>query len=379
MIALYLLIILITFYGLSLMVDHFLIPAIYIVKERLHLSDDQAGTLISFVSSAPELSVAIISLSIAVRSGNMEVVSLAAGTVIGSALFSILFIVGASAWYSKKVLSWHSVMRDMLFYVISVALVYLFLFDGYVSMVESIIMLITYVIYTLIVSQWKKVALWLDKKSKKTTLEEEYTEEKAVLDLKEEQSLADAVAIDIAPWSKSNFIAKLFAYLFFMPHKELSWWKIIFNILLSIIGVILFSTLMVEYAVLLANTLAIPEAVVGLTILAAGTSIPDLLASVKTAKEGYGDTAIANAVGSNIFDILGNLGITYLIGTLFTGTALYVKNPNVEASTILLFASSLALIALLFAQKFKITKIASLFLMSCYIVYVAYEVWKVSV
>lgn len=361
------------------MVDHFLIPAIYIVKERLHLSDDQAGTLISFVSSAPELSVAIISLSIAVRSGNMEVVSLAAGTVIGSALFSILFIVGASAWYSKKVLSWHSVMRDMLFYVISVALVYLFLFDGYVSMVESIIMLITYVIYTLIVSQWKKVALWLDKKSKKTTLEEEYTEEKAVLDLKEEQSLADAVAIDIAPWSKSNFIAKLFAYLFFMPHKELSWWKIIFNILLSIIGVILFSTLMVEYAVLLANTLAIPEAVVGLTILAAGTSIPDLLASVKTAKEGYGDTAIANAVGSNIFDILGNLGITYLIGTLFTGTALYVKNPNVEASTILLFASSLALIALLFAQKFKITKIASLFLMSCYIVYVAYEVWKVSV
>lgn len=360
------------------MVDHFLIPAIYIVKERTRMSDDQAGTLISFVSSAPELSVAIISLYIAVQTNNMDIVSLAAGTVIGSALFSILFIVGASAWYSKKVLSWHSVLRDMLYYVGAVAAVFVYLMDGYISFWEAISMLILYGIYILIVSQWQKIGSWLEKKASTNILEKELLEEHKIMQQLEIESLEEQKAIDIAPWTIQNAIAKIIAYLFFMPHANLAWWKIIFNIILSIGGVILFSTLMVEYAVQLAHALAIPEAVIGLTILAAGTSIPDLLASVKTAKEGYGDTAIANAVGSNIFDILGNLGITYTIGTVLTGAALYVKNPNVEASTILLFASSLALIILLFAQRFKLTKVASILLMFAYFVYVGYEVWKVA-
>lgn len=102
---LYLVIILLTFYVLSIVVDLFLIPTLYVVKDKFSLSDDQAGTLISFISSAPELSVAIIALIIGQKTGNSDTIAMAAGTVIGSALFSILFIVGASAYYTKKKLS----------------------------------------------------------------------------------------------------------------------------------------------------------------------------------------------------------------------------------------------------------------------------------
>lgn len=66
---------------------------------------------------------------------------------------------------------------------------------------------------------------------------------------------------------------------------------------------------------IIGTTLGIPDTVMGLTFVAAGVSIPDALSSIAVIKEGYGDMAVSNAVGSNVFDILVCLGLPWLIQT----------------------------------------------------------------
>ncbi|VDK65553.1 unnamed protein product [Cylicostephanus goldi] len=71
----------------------------------------------------------------------------------------------------------------------------------------------------------------------------------------------------------------------------------------SILWIAFFSYLMVWWANTIGETLGIPTEVIGLTILAAGTSIPDLITSVIVARKGLGDMAVSSSVGSNIFDV----------------------------------------------------------------------------
>lgn len=63
------------------------------------------------------------------------------------------------------------------------------------------------------------------------------------------------------------------------------------------------------------STMGIPDTVMGLTFVAAGVSVPDALSSLAVVKEGYGDMAVSNAVGSNVFDILICLGLPWFIQT----------------------------------------------------------------
>ncbi|MEQ2209107.1 hypothetical protein XENOCAPTIV_024375, partial [Xenoophorus captivus] len=91
------------------------------------------------------------------------------------------------------------------------------------------------------------------------------------------------------------------------------------------------------------ETLSIPDTVMGLTLLAAGTSIPDTVASVMVAREGKADMAMSNIVGSNVFDML-CLGLPWFIRTAFVET-----NTPVEVnSTGLIFVSSTLLLSIVF-------------------------------
>lgn len=75
---------------------------------------------------------------------------------------------------------------------------------------------------------------------------------------------------------------------------------------------------MVELATIFGDTLGIPTVVMGLTILAAGTSVPDLLSSVIVAKQGEGDMAVSSSIGSNIFDVAVGLPVPWLVFSLVT-------------------------------------------------------------
>lgn len=78
-----------------------------------------------------------------------------------------------------------------------------------------------------------------------------------------------------------------------------------------------FSFFMVTWAEIIGNTIGIPSVILGLTVLAAGTSVPDLLSSVIVARRGAGDMAVSSSIGSNIFDILVGLPIPWILFTLW--------------------------------------------------------------
>jgi len=382
----YLFVIILTFWGLSLIVDRFLIPNIYTLKYRQSWTDDQTGTIISFVSSAPELSVSAISLFLAATTGGNQA-SMGPGTVIGSALFSILFIVGASSWFGSKKLSLPSTIRDLLYYVFSVLLVWFVVKDSLVTLTESLFLLVSFGIYFGIVLKWKFILQFLNDKvhssfideeeeTRKELAKEKDTEEEILIHIKDQNWTLDKNKNPFI--SLDHLVAKIFSFLFFrVDNKTFNYFKLIFNVLLSVGFVILFSTLMVNSAVEFSNILGISPVVISLTVLAVGTSVPDLLASAKTAREGYGDTAISNAVGSNIFDILANLGLTWFFGlVLFGFEPIPVDTSNLDSSIILLIASASTLIAVLIAKRFNLGKLISIVLMSSYVLYLVYEVLK---
>eukprot|EP00494_Astrolonche_serrata_P015881 UN16036 len=74
-----------------------------------------------------------------------------------------------------------------------------------------------------------------------------------------------------------------------------------------------FSVLMVDWTTLIGDYIGIPVVVMGVTFVAAGTSVPDLLSSVIVARQGFGDMAVSSSIGSNIFDILVGLPIPWLL------------------------------------------------------------------
>ncbi|KAK0065451.1 sodium/potassium/calcium exchanger isoform X1 [Biomphalaria pfeifferi] len=108
---------------------------------------------------------------------------------------------------------------------------------------------------------------------------------------------------------------------------------------LSVIYISLYSYIMVWMVSLAGDVWEIPSTITGLTIIAAGTSVPDLLSSVFVARDGYGDMAVSNAIGSNVFDILMCLGVPWLIDAIFitkTGTPINSEGMVFTVMTLLL-------------------------------------------
>lgn len=85
---------------------------------------------------------------------------------------------------------------------------------------------------------------------------------------------------------------------------------------LSIIWIAALSYVMVWMVTLIGYTMGIPDSIMGISFLAAGTSVPDAMSSVMVAKQGMGDMAISNTIGSNVFDILIGLAVPWFIHTV---------------------------------------------------------------
>ena len=107
-------------------------------------------------------------------------------------------------------------------------------------------------------------------------------------------------------------------------------------------------------------------------MLAAGTSVPDLIGSIVVAKQGRGDMAVSNAVGSNIFDILFGLGMPWVLVILIKGKDVEVESDNLNSSVALLFASVITLLFILISRKWHLKKFSGLVLIAFYAAYLVY-------
>nr|AYD91351.1 Sodium/potassium/calcium exchanger 1 [Aptychotrema vincentiana] len=133
----------------------------------------------------------------------------------------------------------------------------------------------------------------------------------------------------------------------------------------SILWIGAFSYLMVWWAHQVGETIGISEEIMGLTILAAGTSIPDLITSVIVARKGLGDMAVSSSVGSNIFDITVGLPVPWLLYTVFNYLQpVPVSSNGLFCAIVLLFLMLLFVIISIGLSKWKMNKILG-FTMFC--------------
>ena len=158
--------------------------------------------------------------------------------------------------------------------------------------------------------------------------------------------------------------------------KDMAWWKAILFVVLGAAGIILGGQLVVFGAKGLAlegaralkvENLDMAESLVGLTIVAVGTSLPELVTSTIAAKKGQNELALGNVIGSNIFNMLFVLGISATINPLTTGNQVLVDVFVMLGVTVMLFVFSLS---------GKLRKAHGWVLLGCYLLYLVYLVLR---
>ncbi|XP_023659416.1 sodium/potassium/calcium exchanger 3-like isoform X1 [Paramormyrops kingsleyae] len=140
----------------------------------------------------------------------------------------------------------------------------------------------------------------------------------------------------------------------------------------STLWIAVFSYLMVWMVTIISLTLDIPDFIMGITFLAAGTSVPDCMASLIVARQGLGDMAVSNSIGSNIFDILLGLGFPWVLRTLVVdyGTAVSIKNKGLVYSVILLLASVFLTVSSVHLNHWKLDRRLGFGLLFLYAIFI---------
>ncbi|XP_041657010.1 sodium/potassium/calcium exchanger 3-like isoform X1 [Cheilinus undulatus] len=139
----------------------------------------------------------------------------------------------------------------------------------------------------------------------------------------------------------------------------------------STLWIAVFSYLMVWMVTIISFTLDIPDYIMGITFLAAGTSVPDCMASLIVARQGMGDMAVSNSIGSNIFDILLGLGFPWALRTLVVdhGSTVSINNKGLVYSVILLLASVFLTVTSVHLNHWKLDRRLGLGLMFLYAIF----------
>jgi len=142
---------------------------------------------------------------------------------------------------------------------------------------------------------------------------------------------------------------------------------------LSLFWIGLFSNILYESTLVVSNTTGIPPAVSGVTVLAAGTSIPDLLSSYIVAKNGEGDMAVSSSIGSNIFDVTVGLPLPWLIYNIVNGKVVEVNTNSLGFSVLVLIAMLAAVIITIKCMAWKMTKSLGYVMLMLYVVFLVQE------
>ncbi|OQY58288.1 MAG: hypothetical protein B6245_12640 [Desulfobacteraceae bacterium 4572_88] len=300
-------------YILAVITDEFFVKSLEQISQVWKIPPSVAGaSLMAMGSSAPELFIAMLALF---KDGGANS-DVGIGTIVGSAVFNILVITGISAVIRDAKVTLPAIVRDTVFYLISIGFLLYAFWDGQIVLSESILFIVIYGGYL--------AFLFLVPMGDE--FEEPAKTEEKLSDTKEESRLQLV----------NRAITKNVGYLTGDAEKDY-----IRAFLASIFLIGALSWVLVDSAVIFANALGIPPVIIALTILAGGTSAPDLIASVIVARQGQGSMAVANAIGSNIFDILICLGLPWTIallfldrGTILVGTGELLLSVFILVSTV---------------------------------------------
>lgn len=384
------------FYALAMVCHHYFVPSLDIIIELCGISADVAGaTFMAAGGSAPEFFTSLIGVFIAVSDVGI-------GTIVGSAVFNVLFVIAACAFVSAEALKltvW-PLLRDSAFYTISLLSLLAFFIDDFIEWWESLLLFLWYCAYIvcmkfnsllevkfLDICSWARPSplvpdqelencnRWDEKKDQTQATKVEYTEIN-------KDKYKD---MEYRGYIKSGPVGGIFSkamWLISLPFMIPLWLTIPdpqdntcrkyfpITFFISILWIAVFSYFMVWWANITGETIGISDAVMGLTLLAAGTSVPDLISSVLVAKEGNGDMAVSSSIGSNIFDVTVGLPIPWLLYSLINQRAMEVNSTGLLCSIGMLFVMLLLVVISIIAFKWKMTKSMGGVMIALYIAFV---------
>lgn len=279
-------------------------------------------TIVAIGTASPEIAVSLQ----AAANGQGD---LTLGNVLGSNIFNILFILGVTSILAPILIAEQLIRKDAPILVGVSLLTFVLALDGNIGAMDGAILLLLLVVYMFFALRQSR--------SESREVQKEYAEEYAK---KESRT------------TKSIFTNSLF-------------------ILVGLGLLLLGSNRLVESAVQIATVLGVSELVIGLTIVAVGTSLPEVATSVIAAFKGESDIAVGNAVGSNIFNLLGVLGI----GALVSPDGIFIAQPVLQFD--LPFMVFVAFMTLpVFYIDSRISRIEGGLLLSYYIVYMVFVILR---
>uniref|UniRef100_A0A4W6FAE4 Solute carrier family 24 member 3 n=1 Tax=Lates calcarifer TaxID=8187 RepID=A0A4W6FAE4_LATCA len=474
------------FYALALVCDDYFVPSLEKICERLHLSEDVAGaTFMAAGSSAPELFTSVIGVFI--TKGDVGV-----GTIVGSAVFNILCIIGVCGIFAVQTihLSRWPLLRDSVYYTLSISALIVVrnslikhkysqinirrrknssslrngtasnaeLDDGCdatavllkkanhhrkpsVLMVDELLsayphqlsfseagmrimitshfsprtrltmasrMLITErqrLINTRTLTNGdsdvpvkggsrrgienglsgaeRGVSIRHDDRETGNETENEDNENNENDEEEEEEDGEGPFVPFQCPAGVCNKLKWLLAWplclllYFTVPNCSMPRWEnwFMLSFISSTLWIASFSYIMVWMVTVIGFTLGIPDVIMGITFLAAGTSVPDCMASLIVARQGMGDMAVSNSIGSNVFDILVGLGLPWALKTLAInyGSDIKLNSKGLIFSVGLLLASVFLTVLGVHLNKWTLDKRLGLICLLLYSVFLSFS------
>ena len=267
------------------------------LTHRLNMTKVAIGILlVSLLYILPELLVSLF----AITQGESEI---AFGNIIGSNIGNIAFMIGLSALFSTLVVHRRMIVRDGIFLMVATISTFAFMLDGVVAQTEGIVLLALAVFYIISVYEQEKIEAPEEKKME--------TEE----------------------------IAIRFELLTTLTGKRIEIKNPIASFVLGMVVSLVTAELLVRSAVNIASFLGASELLLGITVVALGTSLADIATAVAASRKGHGDLAVAGCLGANLFTILIVLGLTALVSPLpVSNQSLWLSGGTFLVTAILFFS-----------------------------------------
>lgn len=303
-------------------------------------------TIVAMGTSMPEFCVSMVSA----LKGTPD---LAVGNVVGSNTLNTLLIVGCSALVAPIMVKRSSVKRDIPFAVVASLLMLLFCLDGAIGRVDAAVLFAGFCLFMFVTLKYAKT-----------------TEEHAATVATSGAAMATAAAAStsVSEASTSHTSApKASTSQPSAPEASVaSMLKAIVMLVVGLLCLIAGSNMFVDNASFVASSLGVSDAVIGLTIVAGGTSLPELATSMVSAKKGNSDIAIGNVIGSNVFNILMIIGITGLVKPMHIA--------GITTLDLIMMLASMLLMLFFCRTTYKVKRWEGAVLT---IVYLAYLTWLI--
>lgn len=388
------------FGALAVVCDDYFVPSLEQITNKLHMQSDVAGaTFMAAGSSAPELFTSIIGVFITKS-------DIGLGTIVGSAVFNILFIVaicGLFAGSALRLTPW-PLLRDSTCYLLSIAALIAVTYDKHVYWYEAVVLVTMYLLYVVIMYFNTSLGSCFERlagiKKEDTAVERNRKrgsdEDQSLLEHDDEDSEdsedrsnpsgaeEEVTVIDQnveSPFSVPQGLVSRVLWIIALPVTCLfyvtipdcrrdrweKWYLVSFFV--SVVWIALLSYVLVWMVSIIGFTLGIPDVIMGLTFLAAGSSVPDGISSLIVARQGDGDMAVSNTIGSNVFDILLCLGLPWLLKTTAVDRVGYVDvlSGSIIYTSISLFGTVFVTILLVVINKWYLNKILGMAFLILYL------------